>query len=373
MLEKNTATKGLNLLQIKNFEDFSDVAHKRPLNIERFKLDYHKHIEKPPLAVMMNGAHFGSLGNISLILGKAKSRKTFLGTMLMAAALKNSTELTDIFKHYLPREKRRVVFIDTEQSEYDAKVVSERVLRLNNTEKLSNFDVYTLRAASVEERVEIIEHILANQSDIGLLVIDGIRDLVHAINDEKEASYIVNKLMKWSTDHSIHITVVLHQNKSDNNARGHLGTELQNKSETTISVRKDKDDILSIVSAEYCRQEEPEEFAFFIDDDSLPRVLEGYQQAASKQKKRKLEPHTEEVNTHLSVLTKLQDAANNEKLGYTATVDLLQIVGKNMFSTFGDTKAKGFLKYYCEQGWIKRMGASRSPNAHYVIHLDKVK
>mgnify|MGYP007001916110 CR=1 FL=1 len=44
--------------------------------------------------------------------------------------------------------------------------------------------------------------------------------------------------MGWSETKGIHIFTVLHENKIDNNVRGHIGTELQNKSETVISVRK---------------------------------------------------------------------------------------------------------------------------------------
>ena len=35
---------------------------------------------------------------------------------------------------------------------------------------------------------------------------------------------------------------ILHQNKGDENARGHIGTELNNKAETVLLVEKDKGD-----------------------------------------------------------------------------------------------------------------------------------
>jgi len=46
--------------------------------------------------------------------------------------------------------------------------------------------------------------------------------------------------MQWTDDRQIHIHTILHQNKGDENARGHIGTELNNKAETVLLVEKDK-------------------------------------------------------------------------------------------------------------------------------------
>ena len=44
--------------------------------------------------------------------------------------------------------------------------------------------------------------------------------------------------MQWTDDRQIHIHTILHQNKGDENARGHIGTELNNKAETVLLVEK---------------------------------------------------------------------------------------------------------------------------------------
>lgn len=46
--------------------------------------------------------------------------------------------------------------------------------------------------------------------------------------------------MQWTDDRQIHIHTILHQNKNDENARGHIGTELNNKAETVMQVEVDK-------------------------------------------------------------------------------------------------------------------------------------
>ena len=48
--------------------------------------------------------------------------------------------------------------------------------------------------------------------------------------------------MQWTDEYQIHLHTILHQNKRDENARGHIGTESNNKAETVIQIEKDKDD-----------------------------------------------------------------------------------------------------------------------------------
>jgi hypothetical protein len=67
----------------------------------------------------------------------------------------------------------------------------------------------------------------------------------------------------------------LHQNKGNDHARGHIGTELQNKSESVFSVTKSTDNKeLSIFEAEFCRGKEPEPFAFRINESGIPEIVE---------------------------------------------------------------------------------------------------
>ena len=64
--------------------------------------------------------------------------------------------------------------------------------------------------------------------------------MVYDINSPGESTRIISKLMQWTDDRQIHIHTILHQNKGDENARGHIGTELNNKAETVLLVEKDK-------------------------------------------------------------------------------------------------------------------------------------
>mgnify|MGYP000222978416 CR=1 FL=1 len=89
--------------------------------------------------------------------------------------------------------------------------------------------------------------------------------------------------MQWTDDCQIHIHTILHQNKNDENARGHIGTELNNKAETVMQVEVDKmDRTVSVVEAIHIRDREFEPFAFRINDEVLPELLDSYQPQEKK-------------------------------------------------------------------------------------------
>jgi hypothetical protein len=50
----------------------------------------------------------------------------------------------------------------------------------------------------------------------------------------------VGDLMQWTGEKNIRIQTVLHLNKGDDNARGHIGTELNNKAESLLLNPKPK-------------------------------------------------------------------------------------------------------------------------------------
>ena len=110
------------------------------------------------------------------------------------------------------------------------------------------------------------------------MIIDGIRDMVYDINSPGESTRIISKLMQWTDERQIHIHTILHQNKGDENARGHIGTELNNKAETVLLVEKDKSNgDISKVSAMHIRAMDFEPFAFRINERALPELVEDYQ------------------------------------------------------------------------------------------------
>ena len=224
-----------------------------------------------------------TLGNFSAITGKSKSKKTYLATMLMAAAA-GGGEFQDMFKGSLPEGKDIVAFFDTEQSKYDSYEASKRVWNLLGYEA-ENFGAFCLREYTPQERCQIIDYGLEKMKGcFSYIVIDGIADLAKSINDEEEAHRVVGLLMKWTTKYNCHITVNIHQNKNDNFATGHLGSAILKKAEAVISVEKDAQDASqSIVRCDVIRGvSDFDEFVFRIDKEGMPAVLENYEGVPQK-------------------------------------------------------------------------------------------
>ena len=74
--------------------------------------------------------------------------------------------------------------------------------------------------------------------------------------------------MTTSTEQDCAIISILHQNKADTNARGHLGSELCNKSETVLQVENTEG--IATVSPVYSRNREIEPFSFRVNGEGLP-------------------------------------------------------------------------------------------------------
>lgn len=230
-----------------------------------------------PEVLFCNGSVIGTLGNFSASTGKAKSKKTFNVSAIVAAALTNGECLG--YSAEFPDDKRTVLYFDTEQSPYHCQKVIRRAIELAGlpTDKHpDNLFFSQLRAQVPDTRLEIIDRAIATTPNVGLVVIDGIRDLMFDINNATESSRLINKLMEWTDNNQIHIHTVLHLNKSDDNVRGHVGTELNNKAETVLQVSKSAtDDEVTEVSASCIRAMDFSPFAFRVNDNGLPEIAEG--------------------------------------------------------------------------------------------------
>lgn len=240
--------------------------------------------EQSPVVLMVDDAAVGTLGNFSASIGKAKSKKTFNVTAIAASALKNGTVLK--YRSSFPEDKRTVLYIDTEQGRHHCQKVLKRILRLAGLPEDKNPDnliMLALRKYAPPIRLAIVEQAIGTIPDLGLVIIDGIRDFLYDINSPSEATDIISRFMQWTDDRQIHIHTILHQNNNDENARGHIGTELNNKAETVMQVEVDKmDRTVSVVEAIHIRDREFEPFAFRINDEVLPELLDSYQPQEKK-------------------------------------------------------------------------------------------
>ena len=242
-------------------EEEIDEMHKRLFDME---VDSTIVVEQPEkcidIVINQQSYIFGTLGNFSLIQGKAKSRKSYFISSLASAGL-SKQDVASTLRGYI--DDKCVVYIDTEQGDYHAQRVKKRILQMAglptnvNNDRLRYFKFRSLD--SNKERLKFVEFVIQTINNIGLLIIDGIADIASkGVNDEEEATLIASSLLKWSAQHNCHITIVLHENKHDRNAKGHLGAYLVQKAETTFSAKKsERSKDITEISAEYTRNAEP--------------------------------------------------------------------------------------------------------------------
>lgn len=239
-----------------------DIEQKTEIDFDKFLIDLSKEIKEPQPLISLGEKPLFTRGNISCISGKAKSRKTFLNCLFSAQFLEDADT------------KTKIVIFDTEQAKFHVQKTAKRIHRLlewDDKENSEQLRVFALRELTTEKRIDLVKNAIQHFTP-DLVFIDGVRDLLHDFNSISESTDLVNLLMNLSSVYNCHICVVLHENKIDNSLRGHAGTELQNKSETVISVEADGN--ISAVAPKYCRNIPFEKFYFHVNESGLPEYCD---------------------------------------------------------------------------------------------------
>jgi KaiC/GvpD/RAD55 family RecA-like ATPase len=319
----------------------------------RYFVDVNEHLEPPDKAISFinndgKEAVICTKGDFSVIIGKAKSRKSFFVNILVSCLLKRERHFNR-FDNYLSEPKNKVLYFDTEQSRYDVLKALKRLAPQGAN--VHNIETFSLRSLANDEKLKFVIKEIYSRNDVGFVVIDGIKDLITSINDEAQATMISSSLLKWTDERKIHVCVILHQNKSDTNARGHIGTELTNKAQTVLSVQKSETDKnISIVQAEQCRGIEPDTFAFEIDEKGIPLLVENF------------EIRTETKKTRFDVNDLPEDKlkelsnevfSNKTELSYSDLQNLIKNRTKSILGTnVGDNRAKEIITLLKDKEYI---------------------
>lgn len=314
------------------------------------KADYKFEVE--PVCLEISGQYgnqtFATLGNFSVFIAPPKVGKT-TATGVVVATLLTGKPISN-FHPMLPNEKNVIVWADTEQGKRECVKTIQLICSQatgNLFDQPENFRYSSLRKYGKDVRMAAIEYMVYNTPNIGFLVIDGIRDLVSSINDEKEATLIADKILKWTQEANIHILAILHQNKGDANARGHIGTELINKAETvaTLSRGDNGGSRTTIVEPKFTRHKEFEPFAFTVDAGQI----------IGAEVNQEYEPKNPNVNQLTS--KELEEIvkhcfSNVQYLPYGKCWTNIKKALDSMGIKYGDNRAKDTLKRLAKEGYI---------------------
>ena len=244
-------------------------------------IDPNKEVKYPPIAISMGNFRAGSeiypipigtYGNFSFVAAPPKSKKTFFVSLLSAVYLKGQLDshAKGMMGH---RNDRCLVHFDTEQGRFHAHKVFRRVLDMTG---LSDecYHTFGLRTLSNKDRLKFIEYFLYHKvQDAGLVVIDGIADLVSDVNNLDESS--IQKLMKWTEELNCHIVTVIHSNYGSEKPTGHLGSYLEKKAETQMQLELNTvNDEMVTVKCRRSRGFPFDKFSFKINKQGHPEIVD---------------------------------------------------------------------------------------------------
>ena len=333
-------------------DDFSDEELESYLSKGEIKAT--DKVTIPPKILFVGDCTIATFGNFSASTGKAKSKKTFNISAMVAAAVTNTTVLN--YRACLPEGKRKILYFDTEQSKYHCHNVLERIYKLSGLSVKKDDPrllFWGLREYTPKLRIALIDYALRKHQEVGLVIIDGLRDLMYDINNGKEATDVMTVLMAWTSVYDLHIHTVLHLNKNDNNPRGHIGTELENKAETVLIISKNlQNNSISEVRPMHMRDKEFSTFAFHIDDNKLPVLDNGISVTVVKRREKSLVSLDNEV--HQEILSKA--FKNNSPTRYSDLVEMVSRAYEDAGYKRGTNGIKDLLKLLSGKGIIVKQG-----------------
>jgi len=240
--------------------------------------------DKPEFTLYKNGIGFAPLGNIMAICAEMKMGKSWLMQQLACAVLRG-----EFMGLQCDMENTSVLFFDTEQDKYDTQMVMRRIQYINGWAfELDNprLHVFSMRdIPEVEGDTETItqKRLRAIKTAIAIyrptvVFIDGVRDLIDDFNDLAASARLVQELMSITSRYRCCIWSVLHVNPNSDKMRGHLGTELGNKTTDVFSVHKNKDGATGEVTFEVkqiaARHRDIDDWLFKINDSTKIAIPE---------------------------------------------------------------------------------------------------
>jgi len=269
--------------------DTKDVEYaKKYFDAYRVKLSHD--IPKPVAVIKLGGRAIATVADMTTITGQAKARKSYFLSAVLTAAL-NPTYYNGSLEVNLPDDRKKIIWIDTEQSEYWSQQILYRVKKSGVEEnEIDERIIYmNCRDLSVDQLKAIVYVSMEKYSEeSAFCIIDGSRDLVSSVNNEEEAMHLSRWLPEMAKKYKMNISNVIHQNPSGGTSsklRGHLGTELMNKSEFVVEIQKHpKDKEVYVAASMLSRDIGTDDLCFTIVDGLLEFVGEPVDTKSEKSK-----------------------------------------------------------------------------------------
>ncbi|MDR1582744.1 MAG: toprim domain-containing protein [Prevotellaceae bacterium] len=247
------------------FVDYLDSLYAETMAVLKpCEIDFNNPPASVQTIISINDVPLGTQGNLLCITGGEGSGKSNYSASLIAGAMSENQQSVDTLGAFVSpnTQNKAVLLYDTEQSEVQLYKNSINILKRSKRREMANyFKAYCLNGMSRSERLQAIVQSMDKYyyefGGIHTVVIDGIADLIGSANDEAESLRIVDELYRLAGIYKTCIICVLHFVPNGLKLRGHLGSELQRKAASIISIEKDDDPNISVIKALKVRDGSP--------------------------------------------------------------------------------------------------------------------
>jgi transposase-like protein len=240
--------------------DYSYTADERRLldYFEKNEMHHDKVLPPKDEIITIHDSRIASNGNITTIAGQSKSGKSSVASAIIAGTISDSHEVDTLGMSVAHNsEGKGVLYFDTEQDPsdlYHGNFMSGMLKRAGVKQEPEWLHVVSMRSLSMEDRHKLLKLSMERYEKIHnglhMVMLDGGSDFIQSIIDDQEAAAFVRLLMYCAEKYDTAIITLLHFNPADGGmlkARGHLGGELERKSEAVMSITTEVETNLKII------------------------------------------------------------------------------------------------------------------------------
>lgn len=215
-----------------------------------------KPVEQVPIFTIQ-GKTVGCLQSYIVFSGLPKaSKSTYIGAVAASAMIPVYQTIWGM-KLQLPYDRPRIGYFDTEMSSFDFYRQVDKIITLADKKSLpSTFDAYSLREDMPSKIRAMIEQYLIENKDCSCIFVDGMLDLCLDYNDPRETRLVTNWLKRITKQYDILLIGVLHLGKGQGETLGHLGSNTDRWSQSTMIVEKNRDVGQFVLRPKYLRSDE---------------------------------------------------------------------------------------------------------------------
>ena len=313
--------------------------------IELFKNAYKRGYDPPQEQILftIQGQNIGSIQNYCIISGLPKSGKSTFTTSIVASAF-NTYDIFGMKLQTLPG-RNKILYIDTESSEFDFYKHMARIKNVGNFDELPTFfDSFCLRKESPETIKLMIKAYLENTPECSIVILDGLLDIVMNYNDEVECRKVVNWIKEITTVNNLLLIGILHTGKNEGKTLGHLGSNTDRWAQSTLSVKKEENGTF-VLEPKFLRSAggfKPIEIEYSIEDNKFIQINSV---AAEVPKIRHFTNYTEQE--HNNVLTSIFQ--NQKYIKYETLISEISKIEKR-----GVNFSKSYLKFFKDKNFISK-------------------